>query len=87
VEDEIMVKGLKEVWDRRPHAHLKNGRILVSDAHMGHIIEKVKTLTLKQRQCTISLKAAVLPGLISGRALVKKKKTEMYFSYHKQLPK
>jgi hypothetical protein len=25
--------------------------------------------------CTISLKAAVLPGLISGRALVKKKKS------------
>jgi len=42
-----MVKGLKEVWDRRPHAYLKNGIILVSDAHMGHIREKVKTITVK----------------------------------------
>ena len=51
MEEELMVKLFKEVWDRRPHTHLKNGRILVSDAHMGHITEKVKTLTLKQR-CT-----------------------------------
>jgi hypothetical protein len=46
VEDELMVKGLKEVWDIRPHAHLKNGRILLSDAHMGLITEKAKTLTV-----------------------------------------
>jgi hypothetical protein len=51
VEDETMVKGLKEVWDRRPHAHVKNGRIMVEYSHMSHITEKVKTLTLKQR-CT-----------------------------------
>ena len=44
---EFMVRGLKELWDRRPHAHLKNG-IMVSDAHMGHITEKVKTLTLNR---------------------------------------
>jgi hypothetical protein len=43
-KEEHMVKGLKEVWDRRLHAPLKNGRILVSDAYMGHITEKVKTL-------------------------------------------
>ena len=41
-----MVKGLKEVWDIRPHAHLKNGRILLSDAHVGLITQKAKTLTV-----------------------------------------
>jgi hypothetical protein len=32
--------------------------------------------------CTISLKAAVLPGLISGRALVKKKKIANYSMWY-----
>jgi hypothetical protein len=42
--EDLMVEWLKEVWHKRPGALLKKRGMLVLDAFMGHLTEKVKTL-------------------------------------------
>jgi hypothetical protein len=42
--EELMVKWLREVWHRRPGAHLKKRRMLILDAFKAHLTETVKTV-------------------------------------------
>lgn len=44
---ELMVKWLRDVWDRRPGALLKKRRMLVTDAFKGHLAQRDKKLTFE----------------------------------------
>jgi hypothetical protein len=44
---ELMVKWLREVWDRRSGALLKKRGMLVIDAFKGHLAQKDKNLTFE----------------------------------------
>jgi hypothetical protein len=41
--EELMVKWLTEVWQKKPRAFLKKRVMLVLDAFKGHLTEKVKS--------------------------------------------
>jgi hypothetical protein len=40
--EEVVAEWVREVWDRRPDALIKEGRVLASDTFKGHLTEESK---------------------------------------------